>query len=100
LSIFFTCSVLSEKGWIVIPNEIRKKYGLTRGKRVNIVDYGGVISIIPTAKDAIRESEGLFKGGQSLTKALITERKTKSLESSTNYILDSYAVLANFQKFI
>jgi AbrB family looped-hinge helix DNA binding protein len=68
-------SILSEKGWIVIPNEIRKKYGLMKGKRVNIIDYGGVISIIPLAKDAISESEGIFKGGPSLTKTLITERK-------------------------
>ncbi|MBM3708310.1 MAG: hypothetical protein FJW69_08265 [Actinobacteria bacterium] len=68
-------SILSKKGWIVIPNQIRKKYGLTRGKRVNIIDYGGVISIIPSVKDAIGESEGLFKGGQSLTKTLVNERK-------------------------
>lgn len=68
-------SILSKKGWIVIPNEIRKKYGLTKGKKVNIIDYGGVISIIPAVKDAIGESEGLFKGEPSLTNALITERK-------------------------
>jgi AbrB family looped-hinge helix DNA binding protein len=68
-------SVLSEKGWVVIPTEIRKKYGLVKGERVNIIDYGGVISIIPVAKDAISESEGFFQGGPSLTKALIIERK-------------------------
>ena len=68
-------SVLSKKGWVVIPTEIRKKYGLVKGERVNIIDYGGVISIIPVAKDAISEAEGLFQGGPSLTKALIIERK-------------------------
>jgi AbrB family looped-hinge helix DNA binding protein len=68
-------SILSKKGWIVIPNEIRKKYRLTKGERVNIIDYGGVISVIPVVKDAISESEGLFEGGPSLTKTLITERK-------------------------
>jgi len=68
-------SVLSKKGWVVIPTEIRKKYGLVKGERVNIIDYGGVISIIPVAKDAISESEGFLQGGPSLTKALIIERK-------------------------
>jgi AbrB family looped-hinge helix DNA binding protein len=68
-------SVLSEKGWVVIPTEIRKKYGLMKGERVNIIDYGGVISIIPVAKDAINEAEGLFQDGSSLTKTLIIERK-------------------------
>ena len=68
-------SVLSKKGWVVIPTEIRKKYGLVKGERVNIIDYGGVISIIPVAKDAISESEGFFQGHPSLTKALIIERK-------------------------
>jgi len=73
-------STLSKKGLIVIPNEIRLKYGLKKGDKVNIIDYGGVISIIPQAKDAIKESEGLFKGGSSLTKALLSERdKDKKL---------------------
>ena len=68
-------SVLSEKGWVVIPTEIRKKYGLVKGERVNIIDYGGVISILPVAIDAISEAVGFFQGGPSLTKALIIERK-------------------------
>ena len=26
-------SVLSKKGWVVIPTEIRKKYGLVKGEK-------------------------------------------------------------------
>jgi AbrB family looped-hinge helix DNA binding protein len=75
-------SILSKKGWVVIPNEIRQKYGLKKGDKVNIVEYGGVISIIPIPRDVIKETEGLFKGGSSLTKALLKEReKDKKFEN-------------------
>lgn len=68
-------SVLSNKGWVVIPNSIRKRYGLKRGDQVNIIDYGDVISIIPLSADPVKESAGLLKGGPSLTKDLIEQRK-------------------------
>jgi len=68
-------SVLSNKGWVVIPNSIRKRYGLKRGDQVNIIDYGDVISIIPLSSDPVKESAGLLKGGSSLTKDLIEQRK-------------------------
>ncbi len=68
-------SVLSNKGWVVIPNSIRKRYGLKKGDQVNIIDYGDVISIIPLSADPVKESAGLLKGGSSLTKDLIEQRK-------------------------
>jgi AbrB family looped-hinge helix DNA binding protein len=68
-------SKLSEKGWVVIPNSIRKRYGLKKGDQVNIIDYGNIISIIPLSTDPIKESAGLLKGGSSLTKDLIEQRK-------------------------
>ncbi len=68
-------SKLSEKGWVVIPNSIRKRYGLKKGDQVNIIDYGDIISIIPLSTDPIKESAGLLKGESSLTKDLIEQRK-------------------------
>ena len=68
-------SVLSNKGWVVIPNSIRKRYGLKKGDQVNIIDYGDVISIIPLSADPVKDSAGLLKGGSSLTKDLIEQRK-------------------------
>jgi AbrB family looped-hinge helix DNA binding protein len=32
--------VISEKGWVVIPAELRRKYALKPGSTVQIVDYG------------------------------------------------------------
>ncbi len=39
-------ATLTEKGQIVIPAEIRAKYGLTPGTQVEFVDEGGVIRLL------------------------------------------------------
>ncbi len=71
-------SILSEKGWVVIPGPIRKRYGLKKGDQVNIIDYGNIISIIPLSPDPIKESAGLLKGDSSLTQDLLEQRKKDS----------------------
>jgi AbrB family looped-hinge helix DNA binding protein len=71
-------SILSEKGWVVIPGSIRKRYGLKKGDQVNIIDYGNIISIVPLSPDPIKESAGLLKGDSSLTRDLLEQRKKDS----------------------
>lgn len=66
---------ISQKGWVVIPAEIRKKYKLTPGSEVALVDYGGVIALVPVMKDPINQGFGMLKDGPSLTQALMDERK-------------------------
>jgi len=68
-------TTVSEKGWVVIPNEIREKYHIKKGDKVNIVDYGDIIAIIPASKDVIKDSAGIFKSKKSLTKSLMNNRK-------------------------
>ncbi len=70
-----TIATVSPKGWIVIPAELRKKYDLQPGSKVVLVDYGGVIAIVPAMPDPVEESAGMLKGGPSLTKALRLERQ-------------------------
>jgi AbrB family looped-hinge helix DNA binding protein len=72
---FVMTLTVSSKGWIVIPAELRKKYHLTPGTEVVIVDYGGVLSIIPAMKDPIKAGRGLLKDLPSLTKDLLEERR-------------------------
>jgi len=73
---------LSQKGWVVIPAELREKYGLKPGADLQVVDYGGVLAIIPAFKDPIKEGAGMLKHGGSLTKAIIEEhRKDRQRES-------------------
>ena len=66
-------NTISQKGWVVIPAELRKKYRLTPGAEVLIVDYGGVLSIIPARAAPIRQGRGLLKNLPSLTKDLLNE---------------------------
>jgi len=66
---------ISNKGWVVIPAELRKKYNLLPGTQVVIVDYGGVLSIIPALKNPIKQGRGMLKGLPSLTQDLLKERR-------------------------
>ena len=65
---------VSKKGWVVIPHDIRERYGIRPGDRVHIIDYGG-IAIVPALKDPVHDLRGMFKGGPSLTEALLEERR-------------------------
>ena len=66
---------VSGKGWVVIPQEIRKRHNLKKGDKVHIIDYGGVVAIVPASKDPVAEGFGMLKGGPSLTEALLDERR-------------------------
>jgi AbrB family looped-hinge helix DNA binding protein len=68
-------STLSEKGWVVIPRELRERYMLKKGDRVHIIDYGGVISIVPSSDAPIKKSLGILKGNNSLTEKLLISRQ-------------------------
>lgn len=66
---------VSQKGWVVIPANLRKKYDLKPGDEVHVIDYGGVLSLIPAHEDPIRHAEGMLKGEVSVIKALNEERQ-------------------------
>jgi AbrB family looped-hinge helix DNA binding protein len=66
--------IISKKGWVVIPAELRKKYHLTPGTEVVIVDYGGVLAILPAMRNPIKQGRGLLKDIPSLTEDLLKER--------------------------
>ena len=67
-------STISAKGWVVIPVELRRKYHLTPGTKVMIVDYGGILTIIPSMKNPVEQSYGVLKGPPSLVNELKKER--------------------------
>ena len=66
---------LSQKGWIVIPAALREKYGLKAGAEVQVVDYGGVLALVPALKNPTQAGAGLLKGDDSLTDALVEEHR-------------------------
>jgi AbrB family looped-hinge helix DNA binding protein len=72
-----TVSTVSAKGWVVIPKEIRDRYGIKKGTRIRFVEYGDVISIIPEPEDAhaaVKALYGKFAAGPSLTAELLKDR--------------------------
>jgi AbrB family looped-hinge helix DNA binding protein len=68
-------ATVSTKGWIVVPKDMRIKYNLMPGSKVQIVDYGGGLAIIPLPEDPISALRGIFAGSPSLTDELLRERK-------------------------
>jgi AbrB family looped-hinge helix DNA binding protein len=66
---------LSQKGWVVIPAALREKYGLKPGAHLQVVDYGGVLALVPVVDDPVEAAAGMLKGGDSLTQALLAEHR-------------------------
>src|SRR2546422_6780004 len=72
---------VSEKGWVVIPADLRKKYNLHPGAEVSVVDYGGVLALVPAMARPVRQAAGMLKGRPSLTRALLTEHRRERARS-------------------
>jgi AbrB family looped-hinge helix DNA binding protein len=66
---------VSQKGWVVIPAELRKKYGIKPGSKLQFVDYGGTLELVPIPENPIEAAAGMLKGGKSLTQALLDEHR-------------------------
>ena len=65
----------SSKCQVVIPKEIRKKLGITPGKRLLFRVVADHAEITPLPDDPIAAIRGTLKGGKSLAKELLEERK-------------------------
>ncbi len=72
---------ISQKGWVVIPAELRHKYQWKTGDRVKVVDYGGVVSLIPVLRNPEAQAMGALRTrGHSLLKALRHSRRQERRE--------------------
>jgi AbrB family looped-hinge helix DNA binding protein len=68
---------VSEKGWVVIPAELRRKHKLHPGTEVQVVDYGGVLALVPKLSDPVHQAAGMLKGPKSLRRALLAEHRAE-----------------------
>ena len=66
---------ISKNGRVVIPSKLRKKYQLTPGTKVQIVDYGNVLSIVRVPENPIEHGAGMLKGTDSLSEAMAEEHR-------------------------
>ena len=69
--------IVSQKGWVVIPAELRRKHNLGPGTEVQVVDYGGVLALVPKLQDPVQQAAGMFRGRKSLGRALLAEHRTE-----------------------
>lgn len=69
---------VSQKGWVVIPADLRAKYQWQTGDRVKVVDYGGVVSLVPVLRRPEDEGMGALRvPRRSLLKRLKRERSAE-----------------------
>jgi AbrB family looped-hinge helix DNA binding protein len=68
-------TIVTTKGQIVIPIEIRKKYGLKVGTKIRFDDEDGEIKLVPITEEIIKKNVGLLKSKGKLIKALQKEKK-------------------------
>jgi AbrB family looped-hinge helix DNA binding protein len=69
--------VVSAKGWVVIPAELRRKHNLSPGTEVQVVDYGGVLALVPKLQDPVQQAAGMLRGRKSLRRALLAEHRAE-----------------------
>jgi len=63
------------KGQIVIPAKLRKKYHIGIGTEMQLLEYGGILYLIPPVEDPIKAACGILPSKPSLSKKLLQERQ-------------------------
>lgn len=63
------------KGQIVIPAEIRKRHRIKPGTKIQIMEYGGIIYLVPPVDDPIKAACGILPSRPSVSDRLLKERK-------------------------
>jgi AbrB family looped-hinge helix DNA binding protein len=62
------------KGQVVIPAEIRKRCRIAPGDKLQLMEYNGIIYLIPPVDDPIKAACGLLPEAPSLSAQLLRER--------------------------
>ena len=66
------------KGQIVIPAEIRARFKIKKGTRVNVYDEGNRFIVEPLYNDPIKEGRGMLKTGGRILRSLKEDRKKEA----------------------
>ncbi len=62
------------KGQIVIPADLRRKYGIKAGTRIAVIDTGEAILLRPVNEESLKRLQGRLKG-KGVLKSLMEERR-------------------------
>jgi len=66
------------KGQIVIPADIRGKFKIKKGTRVNVYEDGNKIILEPLLDDPIKQGRGMLKTRGRILKVLMADRKREA----------------------
>ena len=66
------------KGQIVIPADIRRKYGIEKGTRLKVYEQKNKIIVKPLKRDPVQEGRGMLKTKGRILKALVKDRKREA----------------------
>jgi AbrB family looped-hinge helix DNA binding protein len=61
------------KGQIVIPAELRRKYRIKAGTKINVIDTGEAILLKPVTEESLKQLQGRLKG-KGVLKSLLEAR--------------------------
>ncbi len=67
-------TTVSSRGQTSVPAEIRRKYGIKGDSKLQWIDEGGLITVVPIGEDPISSFRGKSRG-KELVKALLEARK-------------------------
>jgi len=67
-------SVITKKGQVVVPVALRKKYNIETGTKMQWIDTGTIIKVVPIPRDPIEALRGCSEG-EELTKTILKNRK-------------------------
>ncbi|OIN96044.1 hypothetical protein AUJ66_07590 [Candidatus Desantisbacteria bacterium CG1_02_38_46] len=74
-------TTVTVRGQTAVPAEIRRKYHIKGRMKLEWIDDGNVITVIPVSEDPIKYARGMLKGTgltKSLLKARAEERKLEN----------------------
>ncbi|MBC8182711.1 AbrB/MazE/SpoVT family DNA-binding domain-containing protein [candidate division KSB1 bacterium] len=82
-------STVSPKGAIVIPKEIRKKYGIKPGCKVQILEIDGNLQLFILPENIIEYACGILKDGSKSAMEMLREGREED-EKHEKFLLDTF----------
>ncbi len=73
-------TAVTKRGRTVIPAAIRRRYGIGEGDRIEWLDEGGSIHVVPVARDPVKVLRGRGRGEGLTARLLETRREDRARE--------------------